>query len=100
MKKRQFFSLFILSISSSIIFGQSPLIIDHNCTDLSSIPTEWIDSAKNKLFIAYGHTSHGSQLSSGMNAIETYFSGGQYDWSHAGGAGELHLFEGDGYGDG
>ncbi len=100
MKTRQFFSFLMLSFSFSILFGQSPLIIDHNCTDLSSIPSEWIDSAKNKLFIAYGHTSHGSQLTSGMNAMETRFSDGQYDWSHTGGEGELHLFEGDGYGDG
>ncbi len=100
MKKSQFLSLLMVSISFSFLFGQSPLIIDHNCTDLSAIPTEWVDSAKNKLFIAYGHTSHGSQLTSGMNAMESHFSDGQYDWSHSGGAGELHLFEGDGYGDG
>jgi hypothetical protein len=84
----------------TLVFGQSPLIIDHTCTNLSEIHYNWIDSAKNKLHIAYGHTSHGSQIASGMNAIETHFSDGHYDWNHAGGEGELHLFEGDGYGEG
>ncbi len=86
---------FILSYS----FAQNPIIIDHNCTDLSLIPIEWINNAKDELHIGYGHTSHGSQLTSGMNAIEKYFSNGLYDWNHDGGEGKLHLFEGDGYGD-
>lgn len=85
---------------SLALSGQEPIIIDHNCTGLQEIPANWIDSAKNELHIAYGHTSHGSQLTSGMNAIESFFDNGQYDWSHSGGEGELHLFEGDGYGDG
>lgn len=96
-RKKLFFSLLMLIIPYAVLFGQSSIIVDHNCTDISSIPTEWVDSAKNNLYIAYGHTSHGSQLSSGMNAIEAYFTSGQYDWSHSGGTGELHLFEGDGY---
>ena len=80
--------------------GQSPVIVNHTCTDISSIPEKWVDSAKKKLYIAYGHTSHGSQLTSGMNAIKAYFSDGLYNWSHSGGDGELHLFEGDGYDEG
>jgi hypothetical protein len=76
------------------------LIVDHTCTDLSAIPREWVDSAKVKLYIGYGHTSHGSQIATGMNALEAYFTDGRFDWSHSGGEGQLHLFEGDGYGDG
>lgn len=64
--------LFTLTLSYSI--GQSPIIIDHNCIELNTIPTEWIIKAKDDLHIGYGHTSHGSQLISGMNAIEEYFS--------------------------
>ena len=76
--------------------GQQPIIIDHTCLDLDQIPDEYIDSAKANLWIGYGHTSHGSQLTSGMNALEAYFTDGTYDWSHDGGPGELHLFEGEG----
>ncbi len=35
------------------------IIIDHNCMKLSQIPQQWIDQAKSKLIITYGHTSHG-----------------------------------------
>ena len=77
--------------------GQQAIIIDHNCIDLDQIPDEYIDMAKANLWIGYGHTSHGSQLTSGgMNALEGYFTDGTYDWSHDGGPGELHLYEGEG----
>lgn len=88
--------LFLINLSQA----QEPIIINHNDLNLESIPVAWIDSAKNNLFIGYGHTSHGSQIISGMNAIEAYYTNGQYNWSHSGGDSELHLFEGDGYGDG
>lgn len=98
--KKISFSILAFIFSFFISFGQTPIIVDHSCTELLSIPTEWIDSAKNNLYIAYGHTSHGSQLCSGMDAIEDYYTNGQYNWSNTGGADELHLFEGDGYGTG
>ncbi len=81
-------------------FSQQHIPIDHQCANLLDIPEKWIDSAKAKLFIGYGHTSHGSQLTSGMDALESYYTEGTYDWSHDGGSGELHLFEGAGYGSG
>ena len=99
MKTGSLIGIFLISLSITIT-GQAPIIIDHQCTDLHEIPVNWIDSAKTKLTIAYGHTSHGSQLASGMNAIESFFTNGQYNWSHSSGAGELQLFEGDSYGDG
>ena len=42
------------------------MIIDHECRTLASILQEWIESEKAELRIAYGHTSHGSQLITGM----------------------------------
>jgi len=90
----------ILLTASLALNAQQPTIIDHNCSAIQKIPAEWIDSAKANLYIGYGHTSHGSQLTSGMNALESFFTGGEYNWSHSGGPGELHLFEGDGYGTG
>lgn len=51
--------------------GSEPLIVDHTCTDLSSIPMGWIDSVQSFRIWHYGHTSHGSQLLHGLDAIET-----------------------------
>src|SRR6056297_828521 len=94
--KKVFLLSFAIALFYTTTYAQNTIIIDHTCRDLSEIPSSWVDSAKNKLYIAYGHTSHGSQLTTGMNALESYFTNGQYDWSHTGGANELHLFEGAG----
>jgi hypothetical protein len=46
------------------------------------IPDAWIAKAKEVLHIAYNHTSHGSQLITGMNALEAYPAfGDKYAWS-------------------
>ncbi len=47
-----------------------PIIIDHTCTDIGQIPQEWINKAKNDFKISYGHTSHGSQIVTGMNLLK------------------------------
>jgi len=63
------------------------LIIDHNCVDLRQIPMEWIDSAKLKLHIAYGHTSHGSQITDGMSGLIDFtggIGGDAYSWNDQG----------------
>ncbi len=46
-------------------FGEA-IIVDHSSTDITAVPQEWIEEAKLELHIAYGHTSHGGQLTSGM----------------------------------
>ena len=48
--------------------AQSPLVIDHTCADIDQIPTQWLDAARD-LAIHYGHTSHGSQIVSGLNYL-------------------------------
>ena len=68
------------------------MIIDHNCTKLSSIPAEYIDAAKQTLHIAYGHTSHGSQLTTGMTGLVT-FKGNTYAWNNGGTGGALDLHD-------
>ncbi len=47
----------------------SAIVIDHTCTDLARIPTDWIGRAK-RLTLHYAHTSHGSQLISGLEDLE------------------------------
>ncbi|MBN1951977.1 MAG: Ig-like domain-containing protein [Bacteroidales bacterium] len=99
MKNSILIGVFVaFSISAST--AQEAIIIDHSCDNLAEIPAEWIDSAKSRLFIAYGHTSHGSQLISGMNALKSYYTDGTYNWSHEGGEDALHLFEGSQYSEG
>ncbi len=44
-------------------------IVDHQCTDSSKIPVAWLQAARNNLRMGYSHTSHGSQLISGINAF-------------------------------
>jgi hypothetical protein len=45
------------------------IIINHTSTNLSQVPSTWITAAKSNLKIAYGHTSHGSQIITGMSAL-------------------------------
>jgi hypothetical protein len=75
MKKLTVLSITII-ISAFLTFSNSfardnssPLIIDHKSVNLSAIPDEWITKAQSDLHIAYGHTSHGSQLITGMTGL-------------------------------
>jgi len=65
---------------------------DHTCTDLAAIPAEWITAAKASLHIAYGHTSHGSQITEGMKGLVS-FKGTTYDWNNGGTGGALDLHD-------
>lgn len=65
-------------------------IIDHPMANLPLISSESIEKAKTKLHIAYGHTSHGSQLISGMEGLIT-FKGSLYSFNNGGSDGSLDL---------
>jgi hypothetical protein len=72
------------------------VIVDHTTANLLSIPLQWIDSAKSKLHIRYGHASHGSQVTlGGMTAIMNYSEdfNQQYAYSEEAGDNSLHLVE-------
>ncbi|MCX7030508.1 MAG: hypothetical protein NTU62_10370 [Spirochaetes bacterium] len=66
------------------------MIIDHECRSLAAIPLEWIEQAKADLHIAYGHTSHGSQLITGMEGLIA-FKGPHYEFNTGGTGGALDL---------
>lgn len=53
----------------------APIIADHNHTDITAIPAAFIEQAKSSLHIAYGHTSHGSQLTTGMSGLVGFMNG-------------------------
>jgi len=65
---KKLFFIFILTFIANSGFG---LIIDHNCIYLDQIPSNWIEQAKSQFRLAYAHTSHGSQIRSGMDAIRS-----------------------------
>ena len=68
------------------------IIIDHTSTDLSKIPALAIKRAKKILRIAYQHTSHGSQLVTGMDALKTYPPfGAKYAWGYPASAQMLEM---------
>lgn len=66
--KRKMLVLVVISIIQ-VVFPDA-IIIDHNCTDTSIIPANWIDSAKVQFKMYYGHTSHGAQILVGLDSVE------------------------------
>jgi hypothetical protein len=72
-----------------LLFGQSlpsssQVRIDHTCCDASKIPSSWVEAAKSQFSVWYGHTSHGSQITSGMEVMNsTPFT---YNWDGSGGS--------------
>ncbi|MBN2102811.1 DNRLRE domain-containing protein [bacterium] len=100
-------AMLCLCACSNLLFSQ--IIADHTCTDITQIPQSAIESAKATLHIAYGHTSHGSQITDGMRGlIEFANNGGRrltlpdniFAFNNGGQNSALDLEEGDGYGDG
>ncbi|MBN1415847.1 MAG: T9SS type A sorting domain-containing protein [Bacteroidales bacterium] len=91
------FTGIMVMLNFPVLLSQQPMIIDHTCTGLSKVPVDWINRAKEILYVGYGHTSHGSQIMSGLNAIMSFYQDGPYRYSHNGNEGTLHLFEGCGY---
>jgi len=80
--------------------GQTKPTINHTCTDLTRIPEQWMTTAKNDLHIAYGHTSHGSQLTTGMMGLVSFANNGGlglslpadfFAWNNGGTGGALDL---------
>jgi len=76
-----------------------PIIADHTIMNLvrtDQIPEQAIINAKNTLHIAYGHTSHGSQVITGMDGLPAFKEGlggssDLYDWNDGGTDGALDI---------
>jgi hypothetical protein len=99
----------MIMFSVTTALGDEPIIIDHTSTDIRLIPQTAIEQAKENLHIAYGHTSHGSQLTTGMTGLVNFANNGGlglslpagiFEWNNGGIGGTLDLEEGDGYGSG
>jgi hypothetical protein len=76
--------------------ADQPMIIDHNCANLGQVPAEWIERAKQNLRLSYGHTSHGSQIVTGMDVLTWTSDQYAYNWDGADGALSLHDYVPDG----
>ena len=90
--------LLFLGLLLSADHVAAQIIIDHRCTDLSNVPDEYVLAAKQRYRIAYGHTSHGSQIVSGMSLLRAQ-AGSMYTYSTSGGDGALSLHDGTPSGD-
>jgi len=66
------------------------LIADHAIPRVTAIPADAIETAKARLHIAYGHTSHGSQIVCGMSGLLDW-KGSLYSFNNGGTAGALDL---------
>ena len=69
MKKLQLLLVIAIIVFKLNGISSQPIIIDHKCAFLEPIPAWAIKKASDSLHIAYGHTSHGSQLTTGMKAL-------------------------------
>ena len=67
---------FIIFVIFSFLYSSETMIINHNCIDITMIPDSAINNAKQQLHIAYGHTSHGSQIVSGMKGLIGFANNG------------------------
>ncbi len=66
------------------------IIADHTCARIDNIPDKWVKKAREELHIAYGHTSHGSQIVYGMMGL-TYFKGGEFIYEKGAPKGSIDL---------
>ena len=82
--------------------GAAPVLIDHRDVDVTRWSLPQIERAKAALHIAYGHTSHGSQLTEGMSGLVGFANGGgkglalpenAFAWNDGGTDGALDLHD-------
>ena len=82
--------------------GAAPILIDHRSVDVNQLTLPQIERAKAALHIAYGHTSHGSQLTDGMAGLVGFANGGgkglalpanAFAWNNGGSGGALDLHD-------
>ncbi len=69
------------------------MIVDHTCCDISAVPRAAVQDAIDNLHICYGHTSHGSQLITGMDGLADFLGDDLYNYSNGGTGGTLDLHD-------
>ena len=104
MKRRNLAVLRAL-VGLAVLFGAvttaaaQAIIVDHTCARLDPVPAEAVQRARETLHIAYGHSSHGSQIVQGMQALVAFmdakkadpFPDNAFAFNHGGAGGALDL---------
>ena len=94
--------LLLAAVGVAVAAGGAPVLIDHRDTDIAKWSGAQIERAKGALHIAYGHTSHGSQLTDGMSGLVDFANGGGkglslpeniFAWNYGGTDGALDLHD-------
>lgn len=67
--KNKIYTMIIIILLIALISTSQSIIINHENAFLEPIPEWAIKSASDSLHIAYGHTSHGSQITHGMKSL-------------------------------
>ena len=57
------------SVAKAVKRPAGAMVVGHVQTDIGRIPVAYLDKARKEFSIWYGHTSHGSQITSGMRAM-------------------------------
>ncbi len=85
------FLSFILGLFSIYVGPlRAELIVDHTAVaGFDQIPGEWITAAKAQFRIGYGHTSHGSQITTGMGMVRDNVDATLFGYTSAFYAGDL-----------
>jgi len=90
MKSKIIVSL-ILMVNFTLSGIAQSIIIDHNCTDVNSIPSNIIDSIKTNCKFNWAATSHGHQVLTGLKLVESDYPNldvtigdGETGWSTGG----------------
>jgi hypothetical protein len=68
----------IVILTSTLQLLAQPVIIDHSCRDITVIPESWIDSARTKKHVVFGHTSHGAQIIEGLRNLDAFMQNKGY----------------------
>jgi hypothetical protein len=78
-------SLIVLVLFSFNLVYAAPIIADHNAAISffnGEVPEEWVTEAKTNLKVIYEHTSHGTQIVSGMEDLDVFMGNtGLYDFN-------------------
>ncbi len=91
--------LVCVAVFGVLAVAQGAIIADHNSAGAFwNVPESAVVQAKANLHIAYGHTSHGSQLITGMDGLVGFMNGlgyptDLYAWAYGGSPAALDLHD-------
>jgi hypothetical protein len=61
--------------------GGQAIVVDHTTTDLSRIPAHWLEQAKQSVVWVFGSTSHGTQVWTGAEYLDSHVDPSAYGFA-------------------